>query len=110
MGNPAGSFIWYELMTDDPDGAAAFYGPVVGWTLADAPGDLSGGVDYRMIVRSDGGNAGGVLKLSDEMQQGGARPCWDQARTPLSPRLSPAVEAYARPTSRDRHPGTLWKL
>src|SRR3546814_15441165 len=29
-----------------------------------------------MIVRSDGGNAGGVLKLSDEMQQGGARPCW----------------------------------
>src|SRR3546814_17909860 len=63
-------------MSGDPDGAAAFYGPVAGWTRADAPGGRSGGVDYRMIVRSDGGNAGGVLKLSDEMQQGGARPCW----------------------------------
>ena len=34
MANPAGSFIWYELMTPDPDGAAAFYGPVIGWKIA----------------------------------------------------------------------------
>ncbi|MGV3731381.1 MAG: VOC family protein [Sphingopyxis sp.] len=77
MTNPPGSFIWYELMTSDPDGAAAFYGAVVGWTIAahsdpGAPGD----VDYRMIVRTNGGNAGGVLALTPDMAAGGARPGW----------------------------------
>ena len=77
MSNPLGSFIWYELMTTDPDGAAAFYGPVVGWKIA-APGDpaTKGGVDYRHIVRSDGGNGGGVLALTPEMREGGAQPVW----------------------------------
>jgi predicted enzyme related to lactoylglutathione lyase len=32
MPNKHGDFIWYELMTSDPDGAAAFYGPLLGWT------------------------------------------------------------------------------
>lgn len=75
--NAAGSFIWYELMTTDPDGATAFYGDVVGWKIHghSDPG-AGGGVDYRMIVRNDGGNAGGVLGLSKEMCEGGARPCW----------------------------------
>lgn len=70
-------FIWYELMTTDPDAAARFYGDVVGWTITghSDPG-AGGGVDYRMIGRSDGGNAGGVLGLSPEMTEGGARPCW----------------------------------
>ena len=31
--NPSGSFIWYELMTPDPDGAKAFYDAVVGWNI-----------------------------------------------------------------------------
>lgn len=76
MSKPA-PFIWYELMTTDPDHAAAFYGSVVGWKVAahSDPG-AGGGVDYRMIVRDDGGNAGGVLGLSKEMCEGGARPCW----------------------------------
>lgn len=77
MANPDGSFIWYELMTTDPEGAAAFYGPVVGWTVSGHSNPAeAGGVDYRMIVRGDGGNAGGVLGLSKEMREGGARPCW----------------------------------
>lgn len=72
----ASNFIWYELMTTDPKGAAAFYGAVVGWTIA-AEGDAAaGGVDYRMIGRSDGGNAGGVLALDADMLAGGARPIW----------------------------------
>jgi predicted enzyme related to lactoylglutathione lyase len=77
MSNPVGSFIWYELMTPDPEGAAAFYGPIVGWKIQghSDPG-AGGGVDYRMIVRDDGGNAGGVLGLSPEMTEGGARACW----------------------------------
>lgn len=78
MANPLGSFIWYELMTTDPEGAHAFYGSVVGWTIAahSDPQSASGGMDYRMIVRDDGGNAGGVLKLTQEMRDNGARPCW----------------------------------
>jgi len=72
MPNPAGDFIWYELMTTDPAGAKAFYDSVVGWNIAE-PHDASG---YRMIGRSDGGFAGGVLPLDEEMQQHGARPTW----------------------------------
>jgi uncharacterized protein len=49
----------------------------VGWTFGDkAPPELSGGIDYRQIGRSDGGAAGGVLGLSQEMLAGGARPAW----------------------------------
>lgn len=70
-----GSFIWYELMTPDPDVATKFYGAVVGWTVT--PREvLPDGRDYRMILRSDGRAAGGLLGLSSRMQQQGARPCW----------------------------------
>jgi hypothetical protein len=76
MANPAGSFIWYELMTPDPDAIAPFYRAVVGWTIGGAAPEPSGGMDYRMIGRSDGKFAGGVLRLSPDMQQHGARPLW----------------------------------
>jgi len=72
----AGSFIWYELMTPDPDAIAPFYAAVVGWTIKGADPGQSGGMDYRMIGRSDGKFAGGVLRLSADMQQHGARPLW----------------------------------
>jgi len=71
--NAHGSFIWYELITPDPDGAKAFYDAVVGWTIGEAFPEFNG---YRMIGRSDGGSAGGVLPLTDEMRQHGARPTW----------------------------------
>ncbi len=71
------AFIWYELMTGDPDAAGKFYNAVVGWTFGDkAPPEMSGGIDYRQIGRSDGGAAGGVLGLSQEMIAGGAHPAW----------------------------------
>ncbi|HEY8381660.1 MAG TPA: VOC family protein [Microvirga sp.] len=74
MTNPAGSFIWYELMTPDPEGSKRFYDSVVaGWTIEAQP---SGEMDYQMIARSDGGHSGGLLRLSEEMQEHGARPCW----------------------------------
>lgn len=77
MGNAPGSFIWYELMTTDANAAAKFYGDVVGWKIPATP--VAGqppGRDYRMIGRSDGGSAGGVLQLTDDMLQGGAHPLW----------------------------------
>ncbi|HET6523737.1 VOC family protein [Sphingopyxis sp.] len=72
----ASNFIWYELMTSDPAGAARFYGAVVGWTIAATRDPAAGDIDYRMIVRGDGGNAGGVLALNADMLAGGARPGW----------------------------------
>ncbi|WP_332817182.1 VOC family protein [Sphingopyxis sp.] len=72
----AANFIWYELMTSDPAGAAAFYGAVVGWNIPAQGEATAGGIDYRMIGRSDGGNAGGVLALGADMLAGGARPGW----------------------------------
>lgn len=70
---PQGEFIWYELMTPDPEGSKAFYDAVVGWTIGEAAPEFNG---YRMIGRSDGKFAGGVLPLTGEMQQHGARPTW----------------------------------
>ncbi len=70
------SFIWYELMTTDADAARDFYGEVVGWTISGKVGGQTGGVDYRHIMRNDGGDAGGALQLTDEMCKSGARPCW----------------------------------
>ncbi|WP_295636566.1 VOC family protein [Novosphingobium sp.] len=73
--NPAGAFIWYELMTSDANAAARFYGDVVGWTIAGQP-DPKADMDYRMIGRDDGGQAGGMLQLSPAMQEHGACPIW----------------------------------
>ena len=70
----AGGFIWYELMTPDPGAAKAFYDAVVGWRIAS--NTVAPGLEYRMIGRSDGGNAGGVLTLDPAMAEKGARPCW----------------------------------
>jgi predicted enzyme related to lactoylglutathione lyase len=60
-------------MTPDPEGSKAFYDAVVGWHIETQSQFPNG---YRMIGRSDGGSAGGLLPLSDEMQQHGARPSW----------------------------------
>lgn len=68
-----GSFIWYELITPDPKAAKAFYDVVVGWDIEPEP---AGDMDYRMIRRSKGGNAGGVLRLTEDMASHGARPIW----------------------------------
>lgn len=72
MTNPHGSHIWYELMTNDPAGAKAFYDPVVGWSI-DA--ESSGEIEYRMICTSDGPVAG-LFRLTEAMVAGGARPAW----------------------------------
>ncbi|MEO6580215.1 MAG: VOC family protein [Sphingomicrobium sp.] len=76
MANPEGSFIWYELMSPDPDASKVFYDAVVGWEVDSSSSVPGGAVDYRMIKRSDGGNAGGILKLDQAMQDHGARPLW----------------------------------
>jgi predicted enzyme related to lactoylglutathione lyase len=76
MANPAGSFIWYELMTPDPDAIAPFYAAVVGWRIAARDSGQTGSMDYRNIGRADSKAAGGVLRMSADMLQHGARPMW----------------------------------
>jgi predicted enzyme related to lactoylglutathione lyase len=71
--NPEGTPIWYELMTADPDGSKAFYDNVIGWTIEAGP---SGPMDYRMIDSGNGGQVGGVMRLTEEMIAGGAKPTW----------------------------------
>ena len=68
-----GHLIWYELMTPDADASKAFYDAVVGWEIGEPVAEYQG---YRMIGRGDGSFAGGVLPLTQEMQQHGARPAW----------------------------------
>ena len=71
--SPRGQLIWYELMTPDAEASKAFYDSVVGWQIGEPVAEFQG---YRMINRSDDRAAGGVLPLTDEMQQHGARPIW----------------------------------
>lgn len=72
MANKHGEYIWYELITADPDGAKAFYDSVIGWNIGDKP---EGDMDYRMINAGDR-QVGGVMRLTDEMAAGGAKPTW----------------------------------
>ena len=61
--NPHGSFIWYELITTDPDAAADFYGKVVGWQTRSAG---QPGMDYRLFS-IDGTDIGGLMKSEPGM-------------------------------------------
>lgn len=76
MADQRGAFIWYELMTPDPAGAKAFYDRVIGWTIDAENSVPDGSMDYRMIMRSDGKFAGGLLGMTADMLDQGAKPGW----------------------------------
>ena len=72
MADTYGTPIWYELISPDPQASRTFYGAVLGWEIdAEAPV----GMDYRMIATGDG-NVGGVMRLTEAMAAGGAKPTW----------------------------------
>ena len=73
MASNRGGFIWYELMTPDPEGAKAFYEPVVGWSMTTGHGETD---DYGFLTAPDGAMVGGLLRLTGEMDAHGARPIW----------------------------------
>lgn len=72
MPNKHGDFIWYELLTTDADAAQAFYGAVLDWSFADSG---MPGMDYR-IVRAGEHDVAGLMAITPEMAQHGARPTW----------------------------------
>ncbi|GGX40046.1 VOC family protein [Saccharospirillum salsuginis] len=78
MPNQHGEFIWYELLTTDIEAASAFYSKILGWQVTDSG---QPGMDYRILSVQDEEteeqhDTGGLMQLTDEMCQQGARPIW----------------------------------
>jgi predicted enzyme related to lactoylglutathione lyase len=65
-------FIWYELVTSDPDAAEAFYRAVVGWNTSDSG---QPGMRYTILSAGDRG-MGGLTALPADAAAAGARPGW----------------------------------
>lgn len=58
MTNPHGSWIWYELLTTDPDAAIDFYGQIVSWTAEKSPATTN-----AYFIMSAGSDAvAGIMK------------------------------------------------
>jgi predicted enzyme related to lactoylglutathione lyase len=71
MSDHKGRFVWYDLMTSDPEAAQSFYTKLIGWGTQ--PWD--GPMPYTMWTNSDT-PLGGVMTLPDEAKQAGAPPHW----------------------------------
>jgi len=70
----ADKFFWYELMTSDTDSAIAFYEAVVGWKATE---QTESQLDFRYTILNAGERGiGGLMELTQEMRDGGARPGW----------------------------------
>ena len=72
---PPGTFIWMDLMTNDLDGAKAFYGGLFGWEAGNAPVHGDSTSEWRL----DGDLVAGLTATPPERQAAGSRPGWFQA-------------------------------
>lgn len=74
--NGRGRFVWYELMTTDPEAAKKFYTDVVGWGTAPFEGAV--GMEYTMWLKGKTPDTaiGGLMELPAEARQGGVPPHW----------------------------------
>lgn len=52
---------WFEVATDDADGAQEFYGELFGWTFTTDTEIAKGGMDYRVITYRDADAPAGGL-------------------------------------------------
>jgi uncharacterized protein len=75
MESNTGRFVWYELMTTDPNKAMEFYTDVIGWKTQPFEEGSSPDKAYNMWVASQG-PLGGVMLLPDEAKKMGAPPHW----------------------------------
>ena len=69
MTNQHGEWVWFELLTSDPDAAQAFYGGVIGWKASDSG---TPDMDYRLLHAGDQ-EVGGLMKMPGDMEPG---PAW----------------------------------
>lgn len=70
--NKPGDYIWYELLTSDTTAAQSFYANILGWRFSDS-GQTE--VDYR-IIHAGPHSVGGLMEITPEMAEHGARPTW----------------------------------
>lgn len=68
---PPGRFVWYDLMTPDPDGAQDFYSKITPWGTQPWEGPMP----YTMWVNGET-PIGGVMPLPEEARSAGASPHW----------------------------------
>lgn len=67
-----GQFVWFDLMTPDPEGSRDFYERLIGWTTSRSPAG-----DYEMWKASDRREVGGRIALQGRASDGSpARPYW----------------------------------
>lgn len=69
---PTGRFCWHELLTGDPEAAAAFYGEVVGWGM----GEWSGSETPYHLWMNQGVPVGGLMELPAQLADAGVPPHW----------------------------------
>nr|WP_321984433.1 VOC family protein [uncultured Lichenicoccus sp.] len=67
-----GRFVWYELLTSDPEAALAFYRDVIGWNAQPPPDPAS---RYTLLTVGETPVAG-LLELPPSARELGARPAW----------------------------------
>ncbi len=67
-----GRFIWYELLTSDPDAAMDFYTRIIGWGTQAFDG---AGIPYTTWMAGET-PIGGVMQLPDDAVAEGSRPNW----------------------------------
>lgn len=72
MATSDGTFVWYELMTEDVKAAEAFYAEVLGWHMADAGHPV---MAYTLACVGEI-RVGGIMALPDEVRAHGGRPHW----------------------------------
>ena len=66
------AFVWYDVMTTDPDAARGFYTSVIGWDARD-----SGMPDRSYTILSMGERmVGGLMPIPESARSMGARPAW----------------------------------
>lgn len=72
MSDYHGTFVWYELLTTDPEAACAFYGAVFDWGVQRTG---TPGKDYRILSMA-GRAVGGLMALPEDVRAAGAPPGW----------------------------------
>jgi len=71
MSDYRGRYVWFELLTRDPEKAKAFYSRVVGWTPEAFPGPN----DYT-LWKNGAGSVGGLMEMPKEPAAAGVPPHW----------------------------------
>jgi predicted enzyme related to lactoylglutathione lyase len=67
-----GRFVWYDLMTGDPEAARDFYTQLIGWGTQEWEG---GDQPYTMWTNQDT-PLGGIMEMPEEVRRAGAPPHW----------------------------------